>query len=372
MRSGNKAILAALGLMSLAACGMVDGHGDAARPRAGLRAPADDGAGRMAGTVPYDSLPEAPIVAAGRVPLPISSEAVVTGDPYMIDGMTWRPADISSLDEVGYAAVLWETADGRHTANGEAYMPAAISAAHRTLPLPSYVEVTALETGRTILVRVNDRGPMLNDRIIALSPGAADQLGIAADGMAGVRVRKVSPLEQERAILRNGGRAAERIEAPAGLRSALVRRLPRQPLPLVGPVRTLSVGTLQPVQPAPVAAAPIAESVAPIRKVVPVQRGPQRPVRQTTEVPAIPSRAESPPARPPSRAGGYVVQVAALSSRARAESLARSVDGFVMPAGALFRVRAGPFSTEAAGRGALGRIRAKGYAEARLMANDAR
>lgn len=73
-----------------------------------------------------------------------------------------------------------------------------------------------------------------------------------------------------------------------------------------------------------------------------------------------------------SRRGGYVVQLAALSSRAKADALAKSVDGFVMPVGALFRVRTGPFQTQAAAHAALRGIHAKGYAEARVMANDAR
>src|SRR3546814_18737689 len=78
-----------------------------------------------------------------------------------------------------------------------------LSAAHKTLPLPSYVEVTALDTGRTVLVRVNDRGPMATDRLIDLSPAAADQLGLK-DGVTGVRVRRVHPPRAERLQLRAG------------------------------------------------------------------------------------------------------------------------------------------------------------------------
>src|SRR3546814_14674210 len=80
---------------------------------------------------------------------------------------------------------------------------------HKTLPLPSYVEVTALDTGRTILVRVNDRGPMVTDRLIGLSLGAAEQLGIA-DGVTAVRVRRTNPPAAERRLLRAGeiGRAS--------------------------------------------------------------------------------------------------------------------------------------------------------------------
>src|SRR3546814_10196370 len=83
------------------------------------------------------------------------------------------------------------------TANGEKFRPDGITAAHKTLPLPSYVEVTSLQTGRTILVRVNDRGPFARGRIIDLSKGAAEQLGIRAAGTAPVRVRVVDPRSEE-------------------------------------------------------------------------------------------------------------------------------------------------------------------------------
>jgi rare lipoprotein A len=70
--------------------------------------------------------------------------------------------------------------------------------------MPSYVEITALDTGRTILVRINDRGPMTNDRLIDLSEGAARQLGIVDKGTTGVRVRRVNPPENEKSALRAG------------------------------------------------------------------------------------------------------------------------------------------------------------------------
>ncbi|RYF47314.1 MAG: septal ring lytic transglycosylase RlpA family lipoprotein, partial [Cytophagaceae bacterium] len=73
-----------------------------------------------------------------------------------------------------------------------------------TLPLPSYVEVTSLDTGRAIIVRVNDRGPFVRGRVIDLSRGAAEELGIRTQGVAAVRVRRVAPDEQVRERLRRG------------------------------------------------------------------------------------------------------------------------------------------------------------------------
>lgn len=395
MRSGSKKIVAALACLPLVACGMIDGKDDS-RPRPGVSSPA----------TAYDALPDAPdapvsagVISARPAAAPAADERPLIGDPYVIDGRIYTPADVLSLDEVGYAAVLPEGEGGR-TANGEAYVAGAITAAHRTLPIPSYVEVTAIDSGRTILVRINDRGPLLADRIIALSPGAARQLGIASDGTAGVRVRKVNPLEQDRRILRTGSPAAERLETPPGLRTALAKKLPPRPAPLRQAVRTAGLpdAVAAPVQPAPIVRttpveastpatpvpAPVAtvEPTPEVRLVRPVRNGtsvaqpaPPKPAVASTPPapkPAPPPSPAAPPKAAPARGGGYVVQVAALSSRARADALARAVGGYVMPVGSLFRVRTGPYPSEAAARSAAGSIHAKGYAEARAMANDAR
>jgi rare lipoprotein A len=108
----------------------------------------------------------------------------------------------------------------------------AISAAHHTLPLPSYAEVTDLKTGRTILVRVERRGPGDSQHAIELSPGAAAQLGIAAGSNEGVRVRRVNPPEQDRALLRSGNPAPERMATPKpcsmSSSASLIRRWPKR------------------------------------------------------------------------------------------------------------------------------------------------
>jgi rare lipoprotein A len=111
--------------------------------------------------------------AAGPAPAPIGvvDGPAKLGAPYTVGGVTYTPVDIADYDDVGYASWYGEELAGNATANGESFNPGGITAAHKTLPLPSYVEVTALDTGRTILVRVNDRGPMVNDRLIDLSRG---------------------------------------------------------------------------------------------------------------------------------------------------------------------------------------------------------
>jgi rare lipoprotein A len=143
---------------------------------------------------------------------PVSDTPVKIGKPYTVRGIRYTPAEDPSYDAVGFAS-WYGNESGNQTANGERFRPKAITGAHTTLPLPSYVEVTALETGRTILLRVNDRGPFSRGRILDLSRGAAEQLGIRTQGYAAVRVRRVEPPEEDRARLRNGKAAPERRRA---------------------------------------------------------------------------------------------------------------------------------------------------------------
>lgn len=140
---------------------------------------------------------------------PVSDTPVRIGKPYVVRGVTYTPAENRNFDMIGYAS-WYGSESGNQTANGERFRKDGISAAHTTLPLPSYVEVTSLETGRTILVRVNDRGPFSGGRLIDLSWGAAQLLGMHQQGVAPVRVRRVDPPERDRARLRDGKAATER------------------------------------------------------------------------------------------------------------------------------------------------------------------
>ena len=141
---------------------------------------------------------------------PVSDHPVRIGPPYKGRGVTYVPAADPQYDMLGYAS-WYGSESGNRTANGERFHAKWITGAHVTLPLPSYVEVTSLDTGRTIVVRVNDRGPFAGrGRIIDLSRGAADELGIRARGHAAVRVRLVNPSEKDRAKLRKGKPARER------------------------------------------------------------------------------------------------------------------------------------------------------------------
>lgn len=140
---------------------------------------------------------------------PVSDTPISIGRPYTVRGVTYVPATQPFYDAVGYAS-WYGSESGNRTARGEKFRPSWISAAHPTLPLPSYVEVTELESGRTALIRVNDRGPFARGRIIDLSRGAAKLLGIRDNGHVAVRVRLVDPPETDRKRLRKGKSARER------------------------------------------------------------------------------------------------------------------------------------------------------------------
>ena len=129
---------------------------------------------------------------------------VKLGRPYEVLGRRYTPRDAPDFEEVGVASWYGPTFQGKLTANGEIFDEADLSAAHRTLPLPSYVEVTNLDNGRRLVLRVNDRGPFANDRVIDLSRRAAEELGTKQAGLARVRVRRITPSEAQLAALKIG------------------------------------------------------------------------------------------------------------------------------------------------------------------------
>ncbi|MBK5265649.1 MAG: septal ring lytic transglycosylase RlpA family protein [Alphaproteobacteria bacterium] len=303
MRLTIKALATPCAALLLAGCGMVDGRGD-------------------------NRLPGPPTRNGGRA---VADYPVKIGAPYTVAGETYTPADTPNYEEVGYASWYGAAHEGKPTANGEAFRMEAISAAHKTLPLPSYVEVTSLDTGRTILVRVNDRGPFVRDRIIDLSSAAAQQLGLRRSGVAAVRVRRVNPPDQERAALRAGGQTAERLATPEPLLVVLRKRLGGQARPVL------------PVQQASISASAPERQTAPVKLVLPA---------------------------PATGSGGYVVQVAAFSSKDRANALAVQIGAWTVEGNGLWRVRFGPYSSEAAAQQGVEKATAKGYANARIMAND--
>lgn len=267
-----------------------------------------------------------PRVATTSAPAPrppLSDWPVKVGNPYEVGGIWYYPKDEPAYDTVGIASWYGPGFHGLATANGEPYDMASISAAHQTLPLPSYVEVTNLGNGRTLLVRVNDRGPFVGDRIIDLSRRTAELLGLDQAGTGRVRVRRVFPSEAEKQVLRAG----------------------REP-----PVRTVSVRDLPPL--------------------------PARMVR-TVAAPATATAPHSAVAPDPAAAPGgtHFVQVAAFSSAAGAASLVTALSGLgkaeIVPgADGLFRVRLGPLLSAQDAQSMLAKAQEAGYQDARIITAD--
>jgi rare lipoprotein A len=276
--------------------------------------------------------------AAEPVTGPAADYPMVIGEPFTIDGVDYKPSDTLNYDAVGYAAI--------DVTGGER-----ITGSHKTLPLPSYVEVTALESGKTILVRMERRGPMTSSRLVGLSPGALAQLGLTGKDSAAVRVRRVNPPEPERSALRTGLRAPDRMETPKSLLTVLNRKLDQQNGAILsGPAKP----PIAVVNPAP------APSPAPTVTPKPAPKPVAKPVRTPTP----------PPVASPVVRGSNAVQVAAFSTEARAKTAAAKLGGAVVPAGRLWRVRMGPFASPTEAQAALAKARAAGYSDARIQRAD--
>ncbi|NML95587.1 SPOR domain-containing protein [Novosphingobium olei] len=292
---------------------------------------------------------------------PAGDYPVTVGDPITIDGVTYTPVDTLNYDAVGYAV----------TAGG-----AGVAAGHHTLPYPSYVEVTALDSGKTTLVRIDRRGPMTGDALIELTPMARAQLGLAEGSRAAVRVRRVNPPENERALLRTGQEVPPRMDTPPGLLAALKRKLG------IVPVAPLAAAPSAPVLPPPPQVSTPKNPVATVKPALP--RPVVRPRPATTAKPAVSEAAVQPvtqpapastaePRKPAQKSSEQTtvksarfVQVGAFSTRDRAEAAARQVGGSVSAAGKLWRVRIAASSTTDA-QAALAKAKRAGYADARVL-----
>jgi len=153
-------------------------------------------------TVIHDTAPD--IIPPGEATLPNGSGGInKIGEPYRIAGQWYTPMqNEGTYDETGIASWYGKKFHGLRTANGEIYDMHALSAAHKTLPLPTLVRVTNLDNGRSVIVRVNDRGPFVKERLIDLSYAAAQQLGYADRGTAHVRVQTLDmPAPNKKEIL---------------------------------------------------------------------------------------------------------------------------------------------------------------------------
>ncbi|MFC0589167.1 SPOR domain-containing protein [Novosphingobium aquiterrae] len=286
---------------------------------------------------------------------PSADYPMVLGPQFSVDGVTYTPADTMNYDAVGFAGISAEGGSG-------------VSGSHRTLPLPSYVEVTSLESGKTVLVRMERRGPMTGSQLVELSPGAFAQLGMAGSTRNAVRVRRVNPPEVERAMLRSGQQAPARMDTPKSLLVVLQRKLDQQ-MGVVTP----------PPAPVPEAAASPAPAVTPNKP----PKAPAKPAKSAPK-PAVTGKPDSassktdikPAATPKpvepkvAAKGTWYVQIGTFASKANADAAAKKAGATVVQSGKLWRVRSEPFVAEDKAGPALAKARAAGYSDARIQRAD--
>src|SRR5271166_1011539 len=247
------------------------------------------------------------------------------GAPYQINGVWYYPAVDYNYDETGVASWYGEQFDRKYTANGEIFDLNELTAAHHTLPMPSIVQVTNLDNGRTLQLRVNDRGPFARGRIIDVSRRASQLLGFETSGAAPVRVK----IMKEESI--------QVAEAPSVAKVAAASAV--EPTPSAPP------------------SAPISTVSSP---------------RVVAELPPLPEKVRVVPLASPARifiqAGAFSVRDNAQRVQSRIASLGSvqlmtaSVKGIEM-----YRVRLGPVASVEEADQLLARVVGSGYPEARII-----
>jgi rare lipoprotein A len=276
-----------------------------------------------------------------------------TMKPYEVNGRWYTPHADPAYDEVGVASWYGAQFHYHRTANGEVFDQYVASAAHTTLPIPSIIEVTNLANNRTIRVRLNDRGPFVDGRILDLSREAAAELGYEKQGVARVRVRYIGPAPT---LPTTRVASAADVTTPA----------------------TRGAGDIED-QDFPVARAPVLLAAA----------RPSKPPDNDIEVapfnpPSAPARGAAitttavdgpPPPAPVASAHGYLVQVGAFSSRDTAGRIAQRLGGAGQTAitpiqrngATLYRLTVGAYPDASTAAAARARVVAQGLTDARVV-----
>lgn len=274
---------------------------------------------------------------------PPQAQPYKIGKPYQVDGVWYYPKVDMDYDETGIASWYGPGFHGQYTANGEVYDQNALTAAHKTLPLPSMVRVTNLDNGRSIEVRVNDRGPFVNGRIIDLTRRDAQLLGFIDQGTAKVRVQvmKEESMALAAAASSQGGENAgpKPTAAPSGAVAAT-------PLPPIGQSQPA------PAQPAPTPA-------------------PSKSVIGQVAVPQPTGQVQLQPVRPTN----IYIQAGAFTRQSNAQNLTSKLSAFgpvrmtpVQVGNQLFyRVRVGPLANVDQADQVLQKVIHSGQTEARIV-----
>ncbi|MFN0554616.1 endolytic peptidoglycan transglycosylase RlpA [Salmonella enterica subsp. enterica serovar Infantis] len=292
---------------------------------------------------------------------------------YQRDGKSYKIVqDPSRFSQAGLAAIYDAEPGSNLTASGEMFDPMQLTAAHPTLPIPSYARITNLANGRMIVVRINDRGPYGTDRVISLSRAAADRLNtsnntkvridpiivapdgsLSGPGMACTTVAKQTYALPPRPDLSGGmGSASSAPAQPQGdvlpvsnstLKSDDTTGAPVSSSGFLGAPTTLAPGVLESNGPTPAPQpAPVSAPVAAPATATPVS------------APAAAAPVSAPVSAPATAASGrFVVQVGAVSDQTRAQQYQQrlsqqfSVPGRVIQNGAVWRIQLGPFASKA-------------------------
>jgi rare lipoprotein A len=323
-----------------------------------------------------------PRVASGRYRAGHPSYKV--GAPYQINGVWYRPKVDYDYDETGVGSWYGEAFDQQLTANGEIFDLNELTAAHRTLPLPSIVEVTNLQNGRQLKLRVNDRGPYAQNRIIDVSRRAAQLLGFERSGTTPVHVQIVKDESIKVAEAAKRGSTGDVVLAAA----AATMPVATPPPPRPAPERSIAVAELPPPQRPP---AQLAEAAAiqAVPAAIPPGTAIEPPAPRSwliasahaETLPPSPVRLAAAPSTQSDRvittsgssrifiqAGAFAVPENAQRARSRFSALANvEVANIAAHGSPLYRVRLGPVATAEEADRLLSRLVSSGYPDARIV-----
>jgi rare lipoprotein A len=316
------------------------------------------------------------VVPLGQ-PVPKGGGVYRVGEPYQLNGVWYRPAEDTRYDQVGTASWYGELFHGRRTANGEIYDMERLSAASPTLPMPVYARVTNLTNGRSIIVRVNDRGPYRSNRIIDLSRRSAELLGYRERGTTRVRVQYIgrAPLNGDDSYERR--HLASQPWAQFAMRGKPVPPF-KEPTTVAsvanggGPMRSKAERSRQRIVPL----------VVEEEEWAPADRGPQLRWQKSPQGLARtdpPARALTRPAAAPSGppVKGIVILAGSFKNKNNADRAHAMLGGIgqvevapiIIGGETFFRVRVGPFADRSEAGDALARVTEAGYSGARIVMN---
>jgi rare lipoprotein A len=263
--------------------------------------------------------------------------------PYVVFGKTYTPiSGDTPYTQRGIASWYGKKFHGQRTSSGEPYDMYKMTAAHPTLPIPSYVRLTSIDSGKQVIVRINDRGPFHSDRMIDVSYTAALKLGLLSKGSHEVLLERVTPDEMER----------QAAQLPANFTPASL------PAPLATTQQTAvpALSQLSASETAVAASASAVETAAPVQasSAAPIQPAPAPGEAQAAAIPAAETPSVTPPAQPAEAlASGIYLQLGAFARSENAESARTRLAPYtntlgtlaVVQAGTVHRLYGGPFAS---------------------------